>query len=231
MRFIKAYIDGYGKFHNMDFIFEPGFNLFFGPNEAGKTTMMSFLRTIFFGFPGKKNASDRYEPLAGGLHGGRLELETTDKKNISVSLKPGRTLTGEIIVLNGDGSELSGEGARKTLQNLLHSVSENIYKTVFVFSLTELQQLELLENDEINVHIYSAGTGVGDVILPDILKRVEEEKNKIYKNGGTAQIVPRITKELDRVRSEIFDIKKDLERYKSTITGSPFRMVCKCSVS
>ncbi len=52
MRFIKAYIDGYGKFHNLDFIFEPGFNLFFGPNEAGKTTMMSFLRAIFFGcFP------------------------------------------------------------------------------------------------------------------------------------------------------------------------------------
>ena len=218
MRFIKAYIDGYGKFHNLDFIFEPGFNLFFGPNEAGKTTMMSFLRTIFFGFPGKKNAFDRYEPLAGGLHGGRLELETTDKKKFSVSLKPGRTLTGEIIVLNGDGSELSGEGARKTLQNLLHGVSENIYKTVFAFSLTELQQLELLENDEINAHIYSAGTGVGDVILPDILKRVEEEKNKIYKNGGTAQIVPRITKELERVRSEISDIKKDLERYKSTIT-------------
>ena len=58
MRFIKAYIDGYGKFHNLDFVFEPGFNLFFGPNEAGKTTMMSFLRTIFFGFPGKKSASD-----------------------------------------------------------------------------------------------------------------------------------------------------------------------------
>ncbi len=179
--------------------------------------MMSFLRTIFFGFPGKKNASDRYEPLAGGLHGGRLELETTDKKKFSVSLKPGRTLTGEIIILNGDGSALSGEGARKTLQNLLHGVSENIYKTVFAFSLTELQQMELLENDEINAHIYSAGTGVGDVILPDILKTVEKKKNDIYKHGGAAQIVPRITKELDRVWSEISDIKKDLERYKSTI--------------
>ena len=41
MRFIKAYIDGYEKFHNLGFVFEPGFNLFFGPNEAGKTTMMS----------------------------------------------------------------------------------------------------------------------------------------------------------------------------------------------
>lgn len=217
MRFIKAYIDGYGKFNNRDFVFEPGFNLFLGPNEAGKTTMMSFLRTIFFGFPGRRDASGRYEPLAGGIHGGRLELETSDKKTFSVSLKPGRTLTGELIILNGDGSELSGESAKKTLQALLHSVSENIYKTVFAFSLTELQQLDSLENEEINAHIYSAGTGIGDVTLPDILKTVEEEKNKIYKPGGTAQIVPKIIKELDMIRYEISDIKKYQERYKSTI--------------
>ena len=218
MKFIKAYIDGYGKFHNLDFVFEPGFNLFLGPNEAGKTTMMSFLRTIFFGFPGRKDAVDRYEPLAGGVHGGRLELETTDKKKFSVSIKPGRTLAGEIIILNGDGIELTGESARKSLQMTLHGVSENIFKTVFAFSLTELQRLDSLENDEINAHIYSAGTGVGDVTLPDILKTVEAEKNKIYKHGGAAQIVPKITKELERVRAEISDIKKDRERYKTTIS-------------
>ncbi|GAX62044.1 hypothetical protein SCALIN_C28_0246 [Candidatus Scalindua japonica] len=218
MKFIRVYIDGYGKFHNLDFSFAPGFNLIFGPNEAGKTTMMSFLRTVFFGFPGKKNASDRYEPLAGGTHGGRLELETTDKKRFSVSIKPGRTLAGEINILNGDGTELSGESARKSLQAALHGVSESIYKNVFAFSLTELQQLDSLENEEINAHIYSAGTGIGDVTLPDILKSVNAQKNKIYKHGGAAQIVPRITKELERVRAEISDIKKDLERYKTTIS-------------
>ncbi|MHC4320942.1 MAG: ATP-binding protein [Planctomycetota bacterium] len=218
MRFIKAYIDGYGKFHNLDFVFEPGFNLFLGPNEAGKTTMMSFLRTVFFGFPGRRDAADRYEPLAGGTHGGRLELETTDKKKFSVSIKPGRTLAGEINILNGDGTELTGESARKSLQVALHGISENIYKTVFAFSLTELQRLDSLENDEINAHIYSAGTGVGDVTLPDILKTVEAEKNKIYKHGGAAQIVPKITKELERIRVEISDIKKDQERYKATIS-------------
>ena len=180
--------------------------------------MMSFLRTVFFGFPGKKNAIDRYEPLAGGVHGGTLELETTDKKKFSVSIKPGRTLAGEIIILNGDGTELSGESARKSLQVALHGISENIYKTVFAFSLTELQRLDSLENDEINAHIYSAGTGVGDITLPDILKTVEAEKNKIYKHGGTAQIVPKITKELEKVRAKISDIKKDRERYKATIS-------------
>ena len=218
MRFIKAYIDGYGKFYNQKFTFEPGFNLVFGPNEAGKTTLMSFFRAIFFGFPGRRDAVERYEPLMGGVHGGRLELETTDNRKFSVAIKPGRTLTGETIILNGDGSELCGENARKSLQVILHGVSENIYRTVFAFSLSELQKLETLENDEINAQIYSAGTGVGDVTLPDILKTVEEEKNKIYKHGGAAQIVPKITKELERIRSEISDIKKDQERYKSTIT-------------
>ncbi len=180
--------------------------------------MMSFLRTVFFGFPGRKDAVDRYEPLAGGVHGGRLELETTDKRKFSVSIKPGRTLAGEIIIHNGDGTELSGESARKSLQVALHGISENIYKSVFAFSLTELQRLDSLENDEINSHIYSAGTGVGDVTLPDILKTVEAEKNKIYKHGGAAQIVPKIAKELERVRAEISEIKRNRERYKSTIS-------------
>ena len=54
MRFIKAYIDGYGKFHNLDFVFEPGFNLFLGPNEAGKSTMMSFPQNSILWVSGKE---------------------------------------------------------------------------------------------------------------------------------------------------------------------------------
>ncbi|TDE63777.1 MAG: hypothetical protein D8M57_16385, partial [Candidatus Scalindua sp. AMX11] len=100
---------------------------------------------------------------------------------------------------------------------ILHGVSENIYRTVFVFSLSELQRLDTLENDEISSHIYSAGTGVGDVTLPEILKIVEEKRNRLYKQGGSAQVVPKIVKSLERVRLEISDIKRDQERYKSTV--------------
>ncbi|MDR4498106.1 MAG: AAA family ATPase [Candidatus Scalindua sp.] len=215
MKFLKAFIDGYGKFHNREFTLEPGFNLFFGPNEAGKSTLMSFFRAIFFGFPGRRDAFDRYEPLAGGLHGGRVELETTDGKGVSVVLRPGRTLSGEIIVQ--DGSELSGDKAKRSLQHILHGVSESIYRSVFVFSLTELQRLDTLENDEISAHIYSAGTGVGNVTLPEVLKIVEEKRNTIYKQGGSVQVVPKIIKGLERIRSEISDIKNDQDRYKTTV--------------
>ncbi|MDR4503918.1 MAG: AAA family ATPase [Candidatus Scalindua sp.] len=215
MRFLKVYIDGYGKFHNREFTLEPGFNLFFGPNEAGKSTLMSFFRAIFFGFPGRREAIDRYEPLAGGVHGGRVEIETTDGKGVSVVLRPGRTLSGEVIV--EDGAQLCGENAKRSLQHILHGVSENIYRSVFVFSLSELQRLDTLENDEIGAHIYSAGTGVGDVTLPEILKIVAEKRNRLYKQGGSAQVVPKIVKALERIRSEISDIKRDHELYKSTV--------------
>ncbi len=215
MRFLKAYIDGYGKFHNREFVLEPGFNLFFGQNEAGKSTLMSFFRAIFFGFPGRREAIDRYEPLAGGVHGGRVDIETTDGKAVSVVLRPGRTLTGDVTI--EDGAELSGENAKRSLQHILHGVSENIYRTVFVFSLSELQRLETLENDEIGAHIYSAGTGVGNITLPEVLSIVEEKKNRLYKQAGSAQVVPKIVKDLERVRYEISDIKKDQDRYKSIV--------------
>lgn len=219
MKIIKAYINGYGRFHDKNFEFAPGFNLFYGPNEAGKTTLMSFLRAIYFGFPKKRDAAERYVPLSGGTHGGSVEIETSDNKKLTISLKPGRTLTGEISVLGEDGAELSGEEAGKCLQAVLHGVSETIFRSVFAFSLTELQRLDTLQNEEIDAQIYSAGTGVGDVTLPTILKLVEDKRDKIYKHGRSVQIVPKIVKELEKARSEIADIQKDRDRYKALISN------------
>lgn len=44
-------IDRFGKWKGLTLKnLETGINLFYGPNEAGKTTLMQFLRTIFYGF-------------------------------------------------------------------------------------------------------------------------------------------------------------------------------------
>ena len=44
-------IDRFGKWKGLKLKnLETGVNLFYGPNEAGKTTLMQFLRTIFTAF-------------------------------------------------------------------------------------------------------------------------------------------------------------------------------------
>src|SRR5574340_1520435 len=47
----------------------PGLNLFFGPNEAGKTTLMMFLRGMLFGF-----SKSSYDSLDNSEPGGSLRL-------------------------------------------------------------------------------------------------------------------------------------------------------------
>ena len=46
MKIKKAHIDGFGKWHDQDFDFTANPQIIYGPNEAGKTTLMAFLVSI-----------------------------------------------------------------------------------------------------------------------------------------------------------------------------------------
>lgn len=65
---------GFGHFHDRTFHLDQGFNVLFGQNEAGKSTLTQFMVSILFGFPTKKHPEQRYEPLDGSRFGGAIEL-------------------------------------------------------------------------------------------------------------------------------------------------------------
>ncbi|MBX6363641.1 MAG: AAA family ATPase, partial [Gemmatimonadetes bacterium] len=72
------HIDGFGHFRDEDVRALPqGLVVFEGPNEAGKSTLLAFLRAILFGGPAD-GSEPHYPPLRGGVHGGRVFLETPD---------------------------------------------------------------------------------------------------------------------------------------------------------
>ena len=58
-------IYGYGKWVNQKFELGDQLQLFYGKNEAGKSTLQSFIRSMLFGFPSRRrrvNQQNRYEP-------------------------------------------------------------------------------------------------------------------------------------------------------------------------
>ncbi len=82
MRLIDLHIDGFGKFHDLDVRFEEGLNVVYGRNEAGKSTLHTFIRCMLFGLErgrGRASKNDLYsrcEPWQNrALYGGRLRLE------------------------------------------------------------------------------------------------------------------------------------------------------------
>jgi DNA repair exonuclease SbcCD ATPase subunit len=50
MRLVELYVTGFGKLVDRTVRFAPGFNLIFGPNEAGKSTLQQAILTLLYGF-------------------------------------------------------------------------------------------------------------------------------------------------------------------------------------
>lgn len=68
------HIDGFGHFHDhREHDLPDGITVFLGPNEAGKSTLLAFLRGMLFGFPTSRQ--NRYEPLHTRHMGGKLFLD------------------------------------------------------------------------------------------------------------------------------------------------------------
>ena len=92
MRLKELFLDGFGHFQQRTFSLAEGrVTVFYGPNEAGKSTLLAFIRTVLFGFPAQ-HRDFHYPPLAGGRHGGRgsASTETMDAYiRFSVTWEPG----------------------------------------------------------------------------------------------------------------------------------------------
>ena len=82
----KIDIEGFGKFSGHAIDFKPGFNLIFGKNEDGKSTLMAFIKLMFYGGGGakgtdiSKNPRRKYAPWNGSAMSGAIEFDTEGKK-------------------------------------------------------------------------------------------------------------------------------------------------------
>ena len=72
MRIESLYIDGFGHFTQRTFgPFGSSVTIFDGENEAGKSTLLAFIRTVLYGFP-SRGRDEHYPPIRGGRHGGHI---------------------------------------------------------------------------------------------------------------------------------------------------------------
>ena len=199
MRLKKLYLDGFGHFHKytIDDISD-NVTVFYGPNEAGKSTLLAFIRGVLFDFP--RNVASHYPPLSGGKHGGRITVSDLSGDPHTIE-RFDRTLN----VIGPSGKALDPKVA---LSRLTSNITQNHFKNIFAFSLNELQKDDALDDS----NIYSAGQGVPR--LPTLLKSLEDSKRKIYHPRGRKEtLVTGILNELQEVEGRLEDIEKNAEDY------------------
>ena len=203
MRLEDLYLDGFGHFHRHAIgpISGP-VTVFYGPNEAGKSTLLAFIRAVLFGFPSQFNK--HYPPLSGGRHGGRITLYDRDGVKYSVERFAGAR--GGLKIVAPDGPVVNPEVA---LQRLTGNATLDLFRNVFAFSLDELQAAASL--NDANDSIYSIGQGAPS--LPAMRRRFSDQKSTIYRPRGTNQEVPKLLNALQQVDEQLRAVAGNAGRY------------------
>ena len=205
MRIEELYLDGFGHFHQRRIGPLAGpMTVFYGPNEAGKSTLLAFIRAILFGFPPRYNR--HYPPQAGGRHGGRITLSASAGMKYVVERYAGARGGLNLATPHGPGAN-----PEAILQRLTGNASPDLFRNVFAFSLDELQAAASL-NDSSGT-IYSAGQGAPG--LPALRKSLSDRKDQIYLNRGrgTDREVPRLVSALRDIEAHLKVIEVSAERY------------------
>lgn len=212
MRLVELHVEGFGILH--DYYLGPDdlqadLTVVFGLNEAGKSTLLSFIRAVLFGF--KHRGEPAPEALAGGRLGGHLVFEDHRGGRYRVERTAGGSKARFRLILP-DGSETDESVlGRRLLQNLSYPV----FKNVFAFGMDELRQLENLKQDEIGNYIYGAGTGIEPRKLTAAVNRLRSEMDGLFMSRGRS--VPelnRLAKELGELETELRGLRDLPARYR-----------------
>ena len=81
MKLLELHINGFGKIHDRTISFSDGINVIYGRNEAGKSTLHTFIRGMLFGMErgrGRAARNDlysKYEPIVIFMYRSRYEVQ------------------------------------------------------------------------------------------------------------------------------------------------------------
>jgi uncharacterized protein YhaN len=200
------YIEGFGPFTSKPVgPFTGPIIVIHGANEAGKSSLLAFIRMVLFGFPSTKS-STHYPPLAGGQHGGRLSLVDDSGRRYAVERFRG-VRGGPVSIMTRDGAPVD----EAILSKLLGGASSDVFKNVFAFSLDELQAEKSLQGADVDSQIYSAGMGAAR--LPQALKAIRDQKIEIFRRQGRKHIIADLISELEEVGSSLGEAQGNAAEY------------------
>lgn len=157
----------------------PGVQVLHGTNETGKTTLLEFVRAIFFGFEGqfRRGVLDPSLPCAGQLfvrvppERTLLSLERRHEGPHLADLTQESYADG-VIGLGGDHGDLitiadvdprhATESTRHRvyLQDVVGNIDEITFTNVMAFGLDELHELRTLEPEGCGSRLYELASGL-----------------------------------------------------------------------
>lgn len=210
MRITALEVDGFGVWSDLKLDnLSDGLNVFYGQNEAGKTTLLEFIRSMLYGFSPTRR---RYlPPGTGGRSGGSLYV-TTPNGRFQLCRRDNPSTTGntDAVTIYGPDGTRQGEHLLKTL---LANIDETIFNNVFAVGLRDIQELGTLSDTEAAAMLYNLSIGLDRVSLVEVMRELESSRNRLLDQQGGPCQVTQLLAQREKLRAEIEEQDTHTRRY------------------
>lgn len=203
MKITDLKIDGFGVWHDLSLRgMSPELTVFYGPNEAGKSTLMQFMRSILYGITPTRR--ERYlPPVVGGRPGGWLKVET-DHGPLTISryADRGPTDVGKVTIITADGEE---QGDR-LLRDSLEHVDEATYLNIFAVGLREVQELGSLSDTAAAQWLYRLTSGLDRISLYDVIHMLEGTRLRLLNSWEEKSEIRELLSKKEQLEGELEEL-------------------------
>ncbi|MDN6040332.1 MAG: AAA family ATPase, partial [Lactobacillus sp.] len=214
MRLKQIKIVNFGQFSNKTFdLPSDQINVFFGANEAGKSTTVAFIKQVMFGFHLRSNASPFFEDYTPLAHvspmGGSLVFENDDSEYELERLyaKGDKTKRG-ILTVKKDGQVVPENLFFDQIQN----IDGSFYADSFIFNQEMLGQVTSLSQEDLLERIYYLGAANSGQLLK-LRDDFAKEAGKLFKKTGKKPEVNRLLKQIETDRDQLAQTKAEFSDY------------------
>ncbi len=216
MKLIKCYVSSFGKLKDFSYDFSSGINTIKEHNGWGKSTLATFIKTMFYGLNGTskrsvaENERIKFRPWnSTETFGGYVEFEKGGKR-YKIERYFGAKDNDDTVTLT-DLETGKIYPAEAGLGRRIFEIDEEGFLSTTYFSQKDFQ---IKSNTSITAK-YNSVCEVQDSQAFDMALKKIEDKTKTYKYRGDKGLIPDTKREINYITEEIESISHSLDAVKT----------------
>ena len=198
----------YGRLEQQELHLRPGLNVICAPNEAGKSTWSSFIRTMLYGLPSRDRGpladKNRYAPWSGAAMQGRMDV-LADGRACTLLRSTRRAVApmGDFsCTYTGTATHVEGITALNAGEQLLGVPRDVFERSAFIGQ----NALAVEQSAELERRIAALiTTGEEDASFTESYDRLKKQLNRRRSNRTTGQI-PALEREIDQLHLSLQEL-------------------------
>ena len=216
MKIKNIKVNAYGNIENKDINLEEGINIIHGANESGKSTLLNYIISIFYGISRNKDGKvlsdyEKYKPWNSNEFSGRIsyKLENGEKYEIfrDFNKKNPKIYNDKLEDISDRFETDKKDGSKFFIEQM--GIDKQMYLSTVVSTQEEVRLDEKNQNMLIQKIANLAGTGEDNVSYKKALTKLQEKiRDEIGTNKTSQKPINIIEKEIVEINNKIVETEK-----------------------